>query len=379
MVKNRSDYSLKILSDHFYNQETEDIETKYTKDQIFKKFYKYEKSEIEKTIKKFKHLIKSENIDKLKKDMIRSKYTLKASFDDYFMLNFMNKNHDERSKYITRWYRHKYYNYLNDPNYRSLYLDKYKTYNIYKNFYKREIILIKSLSEYKKFKNFLDKHKIVIKKPYNNSFWIWVEIVKALDVSKALLKKYLKQSWKFVLEEIIEQSDKMKLLHPESVNTVRIFGYTDGKIDNVTICFPFIRMGKWLSIVDNWWAWWIFAAVDINGIIITDWIDELWNKYKFHPDTWVKIKWLKLPDWNSAKDIVKKASLMDKHTKLIWRDLAHKKSWRVIVEWNSRWHFLWQVATQEWMKKDFEKMINLDSMKNIEEYPFCNRRSKKYL
>lgn len=373
-IWNRSNYSLKYLSDVFYSKETEEIESNFSRDQLFKKFYEFEKLELKNTIKNFEDMLNDDtDIVLLEKDMIRCKYALKATFNEYFMLDFINKNDDERTWYITNWYRHRYFNFLNELFYQKFYSDKYKTYKKYKKFYKREMILIKNSSDFDIFKNFINKHSIVIKKPYNRSLGIWIEIIKKSAINKHLFKKYLKESWKFVLEELIQQSDEMAILHPESVNTVRIYGYIDDN-NNIITCFPFIKMWVWNSIVDNGWAGGIIAAVDSSGVVTTDWIDELWNKYKVHPDTKIKIKGFKLPDWNTAINIVKSASWMNKYTRLIWRDLAYTKEGWVIVEWNWKWHFLWQIAMQKWMKNDFEKMIHRDSVENKQQYVFWSRK-----
>ena len=133
-------------------------------------------------------------------------------------------------------------------------------------------------------------------------------------------------------------------------------------------------MWVWSSIVDNGWSWWIFAAIDGTWTVVTDGIDELCNKYEFHPNTKIKIKWFKLPDRDGAINTVKLVSSQNKHTRLVWWDLAHTNDWWVIVEWNGKWHFLWQIAMQKGMKKDFEKLIHRDSVKDKEKYGFKSRK-----
>lgn len=236
------------------------------------------------------------------------------------------------------------------------------------------MIVINDLSDFDKFKNFIIKHNTVIKKQYDGSLGVWIEIIKKWEISRALFKRLLKNSWKFILEELIQQSDEMSKLHPQSVNTVRIYGYMDDDY-SIKACFPLIKMWVWNSIVDNWWAWWIFAAIGDDGLVITDWGDELWNQYVLHPDTKVTIKWFKLPDWEQAINIVKSASSINKHTRLIWRDLAHTSDWRVIVEWNWKWQLLCrQIAMQKWIKKELEKIIHRDSVKDKEKYGFWSRK-----
>ena len=102
MIKNRSNYSLKKYLNCYYQKEPTELESNFSKDQLFKKFYKYEKAELKSTINSFKHLL-NENIDivRLEKDMIWCKYILKSGYDEYFMLNFMDKNDSERLEFIT--------------------------------------------------------------------------------------------------------------------------------------------------------------------------------------------------------------------------------------------------------------------------------------
>lgn len=91
-----------------------------------------------------------------------------------------------------------------------------------------------------------------------------------------------------ILEEHIKQNNKLASLHSNSLNTIRMITYLDNE-NNVTIHYPFIKIGQKGSFVDNGGAGGIIALIDSNtGKIITLGKDEKNNSYLEHPDTKIR-------------------------------------------------------------------------------------------
>ena len=70
-----------------------------------------------------------------------------------------------------------------------------------------------------------------------------------------------------VIEELIQQVDSMKKLHPNSLNTVRIPTVCSKK--GITVFKPFMRMGVGDSEVDNAASGGIICPVDAQTGIVT--------------------------------------------------------------------------------------------------------------
>jgi|SRR5690606_3733756 len=64
----------------------------------------------------FKELKKKEPISyaKILFDMIKCSFKYKASFSDYFLYEFYNKNHEQRDSYITTGRLYEFYTKMND-------------------------------------------------------------------------------------------------------------------------------------------------------------------------------------------------------------------------------------------------------------------------
>lgn len=144
------------------------------------------------------------------------------------------------------------------------------------------------------------------------------------------------------MEELIEQSDDMKRLHPESVNTVRIPAYRTRK--GLVVHRPFLRVGTGAHIVDNGGNGGILIAVDKEtGTTISLGVDERGIKYVYHPDTKILLVGIQLPEWSKAITIVKKAmDMVPNGINIVGWDLAHTDHGWVIVEGNHKGQFVGQ-------------------------------------
>lgn len=252
--------------------------------------------------------------------------------------------------------------------------DKYKTYEILKKFYKRDIIKINN-ENFKEFNDYIKKHPTFVKKPIDSSFGKGIELINSKDYKDPKkLFSYVLEDGPVILEEQIIQHKTTASLHPESLNTIRIVTYRDEK-DNVFIQLPFMKIGQGSSFVDNGGAGGMFARIDKEtGKLITDGKDENNIVYKYHPDTNIKIKGFQIPEWNKAIKLAKEAALAFDKTRYIGWDIAiTNKNEVLIVEGNGKTQFLGQQMTDEiGKKKELEKLINYKKLKkqykNIEKW-----------
>ena len=339
---------------------------------VFKRLYKcsskLRRNSIDKCIETY---TKDFNLTKkerrfLRRDIAYCKAAYDVMFKEYFFFNFKHKNYFERKSFVFNNKRQDYLYLLGEEEGQKILRDKYKTYTILKEFYKREMIEINTKEDYNTFESYVKKHPIFVKKPINLSFGKGIALINSKDYkdTKTLFKELLKEA-PVIIEEQIISDEKMASLHPSSLNTVRIITYRD-KNNKVHIHLPFIKIGRGGSFVDNGGAGGMFARVDEKtGVLITDAKDEMNIVYKNHPDTDIKIKGFQIPRWNEMVDLAKKAALAFEKTRYIGFDVAlSKDKGPIIVEGNGKTQFLGQQITDEiGKKKNFEKLIKYKKLK----------------
>ena len=347
---------------------------------VIKKLYRLSTSKrkeiVENTIEKYtneNNLSKKDKLN-LKRDMVYCRVHYNLSFKEYFLFGFKNKSHLKRKNFITNMNRQNYLYMLGEKEGQEILNDKYKTYEILKKFYKRDIIKINN-ENFKEFNDYIKKHPIFVKKPIDSSFGKGIELINSKDYKDPKkLFSYVLEDGPVILEEQIIQHKTTASLHPESLNTIRIVTYRDEK-DNVFIQLPFMKIGQGSSFVDNGGAGGMFARIDKEtGKLITDGKDENNIVYKYHPDTNIKIKGFQIPEWNKAIKLAKEAALAFDKTRYIGWDIAiTNKNEVLIVEGNGKTQFLGQQMTDEiGKKKELEKLINYKKLKkqykNIEKW-----------
>lgn len=112
----------------------------------------------------------------------------------------------------------------------------------------------------------------------------------------------------YIIEEVVKQNAKLATLHPQSVNTLRV--YTTRSLQNgeIHVTGAVIRIGRGDSEIDNYTSGGMVAEIDIDtGIVISKAVDEAGNEYLRHPDTGICIEGFEVPEWNKVKCSVLKA------------------------------------------------------------------------
>ena len=160
--------------------------------------------------------------------MIYSLHRYGVNFFEYFVYKFYNKSALGRSRINNLRIQYGYCEIVNDPSMRELFDNKAKTYEVLKQFYKRDLLLVESKEDVKLFEKFVSKHRDFILKPLKGACGYGIAVYhdfqeKPFDfVNKALTRG------PFIVEELIEQAPEMAILHPESINTLRIATFKVG-------------------------------------------------------------------------------------------------------------------------------------------------------
>jgi len=268
-------------------------------------------------------------------DMIYCLHRFGATFEDYFVYKFYFLNAEGRRQFNTLKMQYGYCELVNGDGIRHIFEDKGECYRLFKDYFKRDLVVVDSLDCYTQFKEFVIKHPSFIYKPLNGHSGIGIKIYRNIDIDDTNVLDYIMEQGdgKFVVEELIEQAEGMALLHKESINTIRLFTFTIK--EDVYIIGAAMRMGTGSSNVDNAGSGGIYACVDpTEGIVISMARDNAGNQYLKHPDSLVVLPGFSIPEWEEAVIMTKKMAQTIKGATVISWDLAYSHNGWLMVEGN---------------------------------------------
>lgn len=288
-----------------------------------------------------------------------------------FYYDFLSKTYEEKNKFLTMRSRSLYTNYLNDKEDAHLLDNKYEAYQFLKPFYKRDVIEIKDDNDYQVFLDFISKHPKFIVKPSAAALSVGVHKVDISDYStpKEAFSQLLQEGiicekkYNFcklssmVLEELMIQDPKIGILHPASINSIRC---NTIRINNdIHFFYPCIKIGINNNFITSGALGCIIATIDPKtGIVNTEGRTETLHSYQYHPNTNIKIKDFKIPDWNQMLDIAKQAAEKFDRINFIGWDMVYTTKGWCIMEGNFAGEFVsGQMPSQRGLKEEFEQLI----------------------
>lgn len=273
---------------------------------------------------------KAMDFDEIYDDMVYCLHRYGLSFQDYCIYNLMDKSEQSRGEFVADKMRYHYCDILNSPDVYQLMTDKYLCYSQYKKFFKREICPLFNLDDTQTALRFIAKHQQVIFKPLREHSGHGIKKLSEDDPDLKDIIVALAENNPGILEELIIQGEEMNLINAGSINSCRVVTFTIGS--DVIIIGATLRMGIGDSITDNAGAGGIFASIDVDsGVIKTDAKNYNNSHYIFHPTSGTKIIGFQMPNWNDAKDLIRKMALHHPGTTLISWDIAYSvKGWCMI-------------------------------------------------
>lgn len=299
------------------------------------------------------------------KDMIDMYMRYGYGFDEYLYFHFANKSLKERLSFVADWEHLGYTCAMNNPQNAELFDNKWKTYQLFKEYYGREVVLCEGVAGEAKFLNMAKKHTRFIVKPVDESCGHGVKLIHNLgeDILSELYYDLLnKNHGRLIAEELIHQVDNMAAFHPASVNTIRA---TTIRLDNeVLIIHPFLKIGQHGNHVDNGGAGGILCTIDLHTGKITEASDEKSTPYTIHPDTKKKIVGFTVPKWEKLISLVQELALRVPDNRYTGWDLALTESGWVMVEANRRGQFVgWQIPTQIGFREELNDIMRRAGLK----------------
>lgn len=294
------------------------------------------------------------------RDMVYSLHRFGADFQDYWNYDFLNLSAVGKARFVVDKLRYGYDDFLSTPKVINLVSDKYSCYCRLQPYYKREALGCYTKSDFPNFYKFVQHNPAFIYKPLSSDCGKGVKKV-LLSVNNADVESFFIQSiatGPFIVEQLIEQDERMALLHPQSITTVRVatFVYKG----QVSILATSLRMGVGDSIADNAGNGGIFTSIDPEtGIVVCKACNYRGERFIKHPDTGIIIPGFQIPAWNDLKRIVRRIALeIDNAILISWDFSLSKKGW-VIVEVNTGgdWIIL-QAAQKEPLKDRLYRLID---------------------
>lgn len=255
---------------------------------------------------------------------------------EYFFFDFYNKSSYARRQFISSAESYWTISTKINSGDKSLFSNKHNTFEAYKEFFRREAVLVNLPSDANSVFNFAAKHGGFILKPLNLSQGTGIQLWnKDMPDASERLQRLVMDSklGEAIMEELINQDEGMAAFHPSSVNTIRyVVYYNDKGVDRL---FAFIRIGVGDSNVDNTSAGGICAGIDLEtGLIVTEGLRRNGERFLFHPDSGKQIIGTQIPKWKELNELIEKLRPKDSPVRFVGWDMALSKDGWCIVEGN---------------------------------------------
>lgn len=308
-------------------------------------------------LKRFMGEVPADRKHDLLRKMRHAMVCYRWNFEEFFLFGYEDLSKEEIASFAPEFDKNVFCAKVNDEMDSSVYYSKWNTYSRFKKYYKRDVVQVKCLEDLQSidFIAFVDRHHRFILKPESKSCGRGIRIINTLsaeDAKQKLETVYRKGDTRFVLEELVVQSEEMARLHPESVNTVRI--PTFRLDDRVHIFPPYLRMGQGSSFVDNAGSGGVFGLVDLETGRVYAACDEMGNSYEVHPNTKEKIIGFVVPRWKEAIALAKELITIVPSVRWVGWDLALTDDGWVLIEGNERAQFVFQIPDRKGCRKEVE-------------------------
>ena len=287
--------------------------------------------------------------------------------DEYFLYHFDEKSDAKRHEYLPRVSKDRLlFSYYKDSwkNIFSVLRDKYKFYQLAKDYFRRDVISIDAdTNNLEQFKLFCQNHPQFIAKEISGGCGVGIKFFDVNTYGTPVeLYQYLSTSSSWIIEELIQQDKEISSFNASSVNTIRYPSFRHG--DKVVAARPCMRFGRAGCIVDNAGQRGMFVSIDMEtGQIISDAFDEHGHRYSDHPDSHKTFKGFKVPRWDELITFARDLHLsLPADQVYVAFDFALSVNGWVVVEGNWGDWVLQQVSLERGFAKEFAALLNGENL-----------------
>ena len=288
-----------------------------------------------------------------------------------FYNELLGASDKKKRGYLTYRGRFLYIDYLNKKEDMHLLRNKWHAYQLLKDAYKREVLLLESEQDFPAFAAFCQRHPTFVVKPVGLGQSLGVRKVEVGDADlRALFNQLFTEietengHWNsgtdngVLVEELIEQGEEMAVLHPASVNSVRMYTINFGDGD-IRMWYPCIRIGTGGNFIAAGAVGSILAGINIGtGVVDSPGADEFGRTILVHPDTHIPIKGIRIPRW---RQLCQKAIEMAERVPTLryvgWDFVYDKHKEWIVMEGNENAEFLTQIIYHVGEREEFEHFI----------------------
>lgn len=301
--------------------------------------------------------------------MMRNAYIkYRWEFDEFFLFKFETIDEKKKRSFVPEYDKNLFAELINNKKYADIFLDKWNTYKHFSKYFGRDVYNVRGISSIKtqEFENFINKHHSFIMKPVFGTRGSGIQIISVKDFNEAELKlqNILNGgTTAIILEEVVQQDERLAAFHEKSCNTIRIV--TLRFDDRVEILQSFLRLGQGNSVVDNAGAGGIMANIDIETGKIYAACDERGKTYTEHPESKLPILGYTLPKWEEAKEVAKNLALVLPEVRYVGWDLALSEKGWVMIEGNDKGQFVFQYPAQEGFRDKMNSILRELGKKEI--------------
>lgn len=225
----------------------------------------------------------------------------------------------------------------NDKAYLPLFEDKLQFNEKFREFVHRDFLDLRKAS-FEEFQAFCQSHLVIFVKETDGFGGVGARKLSASDYqaepSCRALYQELKDNRLFVVEECVVQCEKMNLLCPASINTLRMVTVLAG--GKPYLMYTLVRMGNGTKAVDNISSGGMYAPVDENGVIFKPaFCDKTGELYEIHPFTKTKLVGFQIPFYAQAVEMVFEAAQRVPQVGYVGWDVAMAEDGPLLIEGNT--------------------------------------------
>ena len=323
--------------------------------------YLVKKKEIDSVIRKYLgEDVEPQYKQHIKKQMREAMINYRWDFDEYFIFHYDEYDDAKRRSFVPEFDKNVFCDIVNDKTQADVFLDKWTTYEHFKDFFGRDVFNIRHLNDLQshEFEQFIAKHPSFIMKPVYGTRGAGIQVINTGSIHEArevLSYLYAKGIKAMILEELIVQDDKLAALHRESAKTLRVT--TIRYDDHVDVIFAYLRMGKGASVIDNASAGGVFGVINIETGKIYAACDRLGGTFEKHPDSGINLIGFEIPRWNEVKEFVKRAAQVLPKVRYVGWDVAVTQTGCVLIEGNDKGRWSFQIPKQEGFRDEMNAIL----------------------
>lgn len=318
------------------------------------RLFSLDENELNEVVKSYVDCVKDTDIVGLRRRMRNAYLLFGIPFRDFYQCRCDELTYAQISQIVPLVEQRKLWRRVNSKESHDILCDKFKSYQLFKIFYKRDVVLLDGLESKDEYAAFSKTHPRFIVKPLGMNCGKGIHFIDTL--SNPVTIDNLMESFPngLIAEELITQAQVLAQFHPTSVNTLRINTVNYG--DSVEVKWPCLRIGRGGSIVDNAGAGGVFGAIDPNTGVIIAASDEFHHSFANHPDTDVPIIGFQIPQWQEACVLAEQLARCIPDCHFVGWDFALTDNGWVMVEGNYGPLLIWQIAVGRGIRKEFLQM-----------------------